>query len=1163
MLRSTARIFIALIVAAIIWWIGPLVAIGQYHPFGWLWLRQVLVGLILFWGFYPLLSWLLGKFLGVFSRRRKRAIPPPDNDRIGGRLADLELTLRKIWVGRQKGIFKRWLYRWRRAHLKEQPWFMLLGPSGSGKTSLLNHTQQHALPGDLSGMPRLGESMGQTEDCGFWVNDKAVWIDSSGQWSERESLGEAGFKAWRKLLAGIRRLRGAAGLDGIVLCIDLKWLMEAKSEQRKRLADSLRGRVLELADWFNAELPVYVVLTHLDALPGGAAMLAALADDELRDGLGFEALPAGGVEDWYAQFEHRVQRFVQFVLPQMAAQGEGQQLLHFAEGLGGLRSPLLDMLKSVVMHSSSVRGGQLRGLWFGTSVYLMTNAQEASLVQLDEPNDAASFRAFAHSFLAPIGQAIEERHILRFGDKSLATRSRRLLRWGLASLALLIFAAWLAMTYFDQRSYLDMVWAQFTEGKRLAQEQADTASADVALMNVSAQMRYAGNQLGSDISLLPTAFFEHVMIRKTAEETYRRHLFKSFMPEMFKYVSLQLKREMDGGAGDVYETLRLYLMLTRPERRDSPTAVRWFEKRWDRIAPANSSETEKAIFLGHVAATLAPPWLPAAPEDIGLVAQARAVASGLPSALRVIDHVKSPGLPDNIEPVSLSSAGGLNAPMLLRMRSDTPTTSPIISGWYTRAGYHDVFMTRLAKSARSIFEEENWVLRDEARSTGNAFDVEKSVQDMADAARRQFLQDYIENWRAFINDVTVRRYSSMDDAAALAKALTDPQSALAQLIRFIGRETTLTGNYEGDVDSWIDRQKLSLERARRAVVGEMSGQHYRYRVLPEHVVDDYFNTLRRMAVTLNPQSGVESSANPLTRLFDPIYRQISVVSGSLQVGQLMPEYDAFRRMRADAARQPEPIRGIMLDLIDSGSNATARKSSAELARGAEGASKSICPQVVQRYPMVRSASKDIGPEDFRRLFGPRGVLDSYFSSELAQYVDTSSQPWRARKVDGLAGSLISPSIIQSYEMARIIRDSFFSESGQLGFPLILRPTDMDASIAEVQFDIGGEQIRYSHGASIPKKIEWSPQRSSMQVRVHMRAVDGRTQQMEFAGPWAIFRFFDAGEPQSLADDKRVLRYRTALGSVSLEFQSTSNDFPLWSKTLGKFTCPANPVKGGN
>jgi type VI secretion system protein ImpL len=55
MMRTSFRVLIALLIAALIWWIGPLIAIGIYHPLGWVFLRQVLVVAVLLWGFWPLL----------------------------------------------------------------------------------------------------------------------------------------------------------------------------------------------------------------------------------------------------------------------------------------------------------------------------------------------------------------------------------------------------------------------------------------------------------------------------------------------------------------------------------------------------------------------------------------------------------------------------------------------------------------------------------------------------------------------------------------------------------------------------------------------------------------------------------------------------------------------------------------------------------------------------------------------------------------------------------------------------------------------------------------------------------------------------------------------------------------------------------------------------
>ncbi|WP_243434938.1 ImcF-related family protein, partial [Pseudomonas sp. 30_B] len=148
----------------------------------------------------------------------------------------------------------------------------------------------------------------------------------------------------------------------------------------------------------------------------------------------------------------------------------------------------------------------------------------------------------------------------------------------------------------------------------------------------------------------------------------------------------------------------------------------------------------------------------------------------------------------------------------LRMRSNVPSTDTAVSGWFTRAGYTDVFLPRLQKSARAMLEEESWVLRDETLS-GNSFQIDGLVQKLADSARNQFLQDYISAWQNFLNDVTVRGVTGLDDASQLAAAMMEAQSPLANLLRFAARETTLTGaSDEGNIDSWIDRQKYRFER---------------------------------------------------------------------------------------------------------------------------------------------------------------------------------------------------------------------------------------------------------------------------------------------------------------------------------------------------------------
>lgn len=391
-------------------------------------------------------------------------------------------------------------------------------------------------------------------------------------------------------------------------------------------------------------------------------------------------------------------------------------------------------------------------------------------------------------------------------------------------------------------------------------------------------------------------------------------------------------------------------------------------------------------------------------------------------------------------------------------------------------------------------------------------------------------------------------------SAQLSVVLIDPQSALAQLLRFAGRETSLTGNYDGDVDSWIDRQKHTLEQGRRAVVGEIAGEHYRNKLLPEHVVEDYFSAVRRLATQLTQSSGTN---NPMARLFEPVSRQLGLVNGAMQAGQVLPQYDAFSRLRGEAGRQPEPVRGVMLDLINDGSSMTAKQSSGMLTRGAAGgATRAVCDQgLAGRYPLQRGVSAEAGIQDYERLFGPQGLMATQFKEQLAPYVDNASSPWRARRPEGGGGALISDEIVRAYEVADRIRGATIDSSGHLKVSTVLRFLDMDPQLAEAELVIGDQTMRFAHGVTAPRSIDWRAQNSNLSIRLQLRAIDGRTETIPFDGPWAIFRFFDAGREPGGTAERRETRHRGSLGSVRMEWQAVTIPSPIWSDLLSSFRCP--------
>lgn len=1148
MIRQSMRVLIALLIALAIWWIGPLISIGVYRPLGWALLRQILVAAALIWGFWPLLSWLWGRLTAAPRSFRRAPKPAPEPEPDPGPPDYISDTLQQL---------ERQLSRRGGAPL---PCYLLLGAAGSGKSSLLSWT--------LRDGAEPAAAIGQGLGLDFRLSSDAVWLDTQGQWNVGEGYDQEAAAAWDKLLAGLVALRDKIRVSGVVLCVGGDDLISMASKRRQQMAATLRQRLLKLRDGLGRTPNVYLALTGTDRLDGALAMLNQMRPERWARGIGFPlpleagADAAGAWAPAMRGLEQRVQRQVLFAAPLAGEVEANHAQLRFVEALGRLRQALQGLLPPLFARDGDEDAAHLRGLWLGS-------VAEVADIEIDGPEPTT--RPLGELWTPLLRQVAVERQLMeqnltaaerqareRPAPPAPPSRKRRLLnelRWAALPALALALLVWVAWGYFAERNYLEYVWAQFSEGKTLAREQAGSApSAGSPLLAVAAQMRYAQAQAENAERGMRTPYFEHRRVAETATATYHRHLQKTLMPELYNEVKRTLQAQTEGSPGDIFLTLKVYLMLCRPQYRSASAVERWISGRWEALSEGQYNDEDRRMLIADARALITLPGLPAAPEDANLVQTARARASQIPVVTRVLNHVREQGLPSQIQDISLARAAGFGSAMSLRMRNNVPDTDSAVSGWYTRAGYVDAFLPRLEPSARAMLEEQSWVLRNEPLR-GNGFEIDSLVQKLADSARNQYLQDYITAWQSFLANVSVRSVTGLDDAAQLAASMMNSQSPLANLLRFAGRETMLTGSYDGGMDSWIDRQKARLEKSRRSLVGEINGERYRTTLLPEHAVEEHFQALRQIAKQLEKNDN--SGSNPLARLFDSLYRQLGLVNGALQTGQVLPaQYDVFTKLRGDAGLQPEPVRGIMLDLINNGSAATSSQTQAVLNKGAAGATRSACDQgLTGRYPFRRGAGADASVEGFERLFAPQGAMAVYFRDHLAAYVDTSVTPWKARSVDGGKQALLSQEVIGAYESASRIRDAMLDDGGRLRVPTVLRFLDMDPQLAEVQLDLAGQTLRFAHGATTPQRVDWNGQSQKLAIRLQMKSVDGRVNTLQYDGPWALFRFFDAGRGVGGAADRRERLYQGSLGSVRIEWQSLSSPSPLWSGLIQSFRCP--------
>ncbi|WDD92304.1 hypothetical protein Bsp3421_002303 [Burkholderia sp. FERM BP-3421] len=136
MIRTSLRVLVAILIAVLIWWVGPLFALGIYRPFAPLWVREVLVAAVLVWGLWPALARLWAR-LAMSPRRVRTPQPAARADFIDERLRDLDRQLKARWQREPHGRRQRWAGALRRQHRTLLPWYLVMGAEGSGKTNLV------------------------------------------------------------------------------------------------------------------------------------------------------------------------------------------------------------------------------------------------------------------------------------------------------------------------------------------------------------------------------------------------------------------------------------------------------------------------------------------------------------------------------------------------------------------------------------------------------------------------------------------------------------------------------------------------------------------------------------------------------------------------------------------------------------------------------------------------------------------------------------------------------------------------------------------------------------------------------------------------------------------------------------------------------------------
>ena len=1191
-----------LLVAGVIWVIGPLVSVAHTYPLESESARYIAIGCVVLLVILRRLfiAWRARRTQAVLSdglafahaRQPEPAAPPSAGEAevatLRERFDEALAVLREARVtaaGKNPG-WRDWASLSSRQYLYQLPWYMFIGAPGSGKTTALIHSGLHFPLADKFGTDAI-RGVGGTRNCDWWFTDEAVLIDTAGRYTTQESDSDTDRAAWQGFLGLLKKTRPRQPINGVLLTVSVPDLLSATPSAAAEMAAALRARVRELSDQFGTRFPIYVLVTKTDLLAGFTEYFADMSKEDRAQVFGFtlpyeneKSEPAVGrkgfAERIAAELDALEARLVARIPERLNAEtGVPQRaaIISFPQQFAALKPLLAEFLPMTFVQSRHDDSQLVRGVYFtsgtqeGTPVdrVLGTLARAFGIERNMPPPRIASGRGFF------IERLLNE---VVFAEQGLAgsnlkwSRRRHLLRLSAYAAIAAVMAVTLTLwgiSYVRNRTYVVNV-EQAAHAAQLAVAGTNPANANlIALLPLLSAVRGSASTAQVDANHPPFAMqwglWQGRKLEAAADSAYRGVLDDLFLPKLSARIEEQARSANAAHPDYAYEALKAYLIVNQPEHQDPDTLKAWIVTDWDRTLPREVGNDERAALRAHLDALLERGAVHAnLPFDENLVSHMRAMLAATPLAQRVYGRLKQQGVGADYPEFTVARAGGPNASLVFVRASGAPLTQGV-PGLYSFDGYHQAFLKSIDQVAVQLASEEPWVLGIRDQSGLPRGDPAATVR-LTEDVRLLYLQDYARIWRAFLDDIRIVRAATLTQATQIARILSAPDSPLASLMRAASRETTLGAKPEGEA-SVVDKATDKVSAARDKLL-KIIGETDPTRIAPvtqgnrlENIVDDRFAGLH--ALVNSPAAGQPAPIVQTLALINDVYVYLSATDAALQQKTTPPVSDVPAKLRAEAQRMPEPVRTALVDLGSQGAAQTQDARRVNLSADLKESIAGYCNRAVTgRYPFNPASANDVLPEDFGALFAPGGKFDDFFQKNLATDVDISAKPWAFKKVDSDQPQM-SPAGLAQFERAATIRNVFFPAGGKSpSLSLQFKPVEMDPSILQFVLDVDGQILTYAHGPQVATGIQWPGTRGTGRVSLQLTPPPtSGANNLVFEGPWALFRMFDRLDIEATPQPERFYVTFDVEGRKA-RFEVTANSVqnPFRLADLRAFSCPA-------
>lgn len=290
------------------------------------------------------------------------------------------------------------------------PWYLMVGTKESGKTSLMQRSEL-VLP--------LGEQDFDIKDphpgLRWWFMNHGIVLDVRGDYFVDKTGVGANEKGWKSIISLLCRYRSRRPIDGIILTIPASELYGQEKlslEEINERARYVAQKLLTTQNYIGLRLPVYVVVTKTDVVPGFQNFCHTIPIHNRQNILGWSspyhpniAFDKGWIEEAFGYLHRQLTEIKYEIMAAGPIAEERDGVFLFPSEIMHLEKPLALYLNQIFKVSSYDESLIMRGIYFtGDSG---ENIDPSILFELDS-DEKEEEGAFAHLSIGELDTGLEQ-----------------------------------------------------------------------------------------------------------------------------------------------------------------------------------------------------------------------------------------------------------------------------------------------------------------------------------------------------------------------------------------------------------------------------------------------------------------------------------------------------------------------------------------------------------------------------------------------------------------------------------------------------------------------------------------------------------------------------------------------------------------------------------